>query len=240
MKTDNILLIIVLIFIGLCVWNGYKKGFLKIALSMAAMVATIIFVGIVNPYVSKFLMVNTSLYTVLEESTSGFIDEMLENQVKQGLITRTDEVFAIDHLALPKSIRETLIENNHSDFYEMLGVNDFKAYLSSYLACMILNAISFIGTFLIAGFIIRIIFVMADIIGRIPGIKGVNKLAGLAVGFLESIVILWICCLVITAFAGTQWGRNILAMIQDSVILSFIYNNNLLMVWVTDLIKMLV
>ncbi|MBP3544596.1 MAG: CvpA family protein [Lachnospiraceae bacterium] len=239
METTNLLLIGVLVFLALCVVNGYRKGFLKIALSMAALAATIVIVAILNPYVSKFLMENTGLYETLHESTTEFVMEIFETQVDIPINTRTDEVFAIDHLTLPKAIREQLIEDNNSVVYEALGVSEFEEYLSGYLACMILNAISFIGTLIIAGFLVKVVFVMADIIEKVPGIKGMNKLAGMLLGFLQGIVIIWIGCLVVTAFGATKTGQEILAMIQDSVLLSFIYNNNCLLLLVGNIIKIL-
>lgn len=240
METANILLIGVIVFMVFCIFNGYRKGFLKIALSMAAMVGTIIIVGILNPYVSRFLLDNTGLYETLKESTAEFVDDIFETEINTVINTRTDEVFAIDHLTLPKSIREKLIEDNNSVVYEALGVDNFKEYISSYLACMILNAIAFIGTLLIAGFLVKAVFVMADIIERVPGIKGMNKAAGMLFGFLQGIIIIWIACLVVTAFGATKTGQQILAMIQDSVVLSFIYNNNCLMLLVGNILKLLV
>ena len=239
MKTDNILLLVVLAFLILSTWNGYRKGFLKIALSMAAMVGTIIIVGILNPYVSRFLIEHTGLYETLHENTEEFVEEIFDKQINSVIQTRTDEIFAIDNLALPKSIREKLIADNNSVIYETLGVTDFKEYLSRYLALMILNVISFIGTLLIAGFIVKVIFVMADIIEKVPGIKGLNKTAGLVFGFLQGMIILWIGCLIVTAFGATKTGQEILAMIRGSVILSFIYNNNCLMLLVGNIIKLL-
>lgn len=239
METTNMLLIGVAAFMALCIFNGYRKGFLKIALSMAALVGTIIIVSILNPYVSKFLMDNTGLYEVLHESTSEFVTEIFETQIDTAINTRTDEVFAIDHLTLPKAIREKLIEDNNTVVYDALGVSEFEEYISGYLACMILNTISFIGTLLIAGFVVKAIFVMADIIEKVPGIKGMNKLAGMLLGFLQGIVIIWIACLVVTAFGATKTGQEILSMIQDSVLLSFIYNNNCLLLLVGNILKLL-
>ncbi len=239
METTNLLLIGVLVFLALCVVNGYRKGFLKIALSMAALAATIVIVAFLNPYVSKFLMENTGLYETLHESTTDFVTDIFETQVDIPINTRTDEVFAIDHLTLPRAIREQLIEDNNSVVYEALGVSEFEEYLSGYLACMILNAISFIGTLIIAGFLVKVVFVMADIIEKVPGIKGMNKLAGMLLGFLQGIVIIWIGCLVVTAFGATKTGQEILAMIQDSVLLSFIYNNNCLLLLVGNILKIL-
>lgn len=240
METGNILLIGVIAFLALCVFNGYRKGFLKIALSMVAMIATIIIVGILNPYVSRFLMEHTGLYETIKEGTQEFVDDIIDTELNVAISTRTDEVFAIDHLTLPKAIREKLIEDNNSVIYEALGVNGFKDYVSSYLACMILNAISFIGTLLIAGFLVRVVFVMADIIERVPGIKGMNKMVGMVFGFLQGIIIIWVACLVVTAFGATKTGQQILEMIHDSTVLSFIYNNNCLMLWVGNILKLIV
>lgn len=240
METGNILLIGVIVFLALCVFNGYRKGFLKIALSMVAMIATIIIVGILNPYVSRFLMEHTGLYETIKEGTQEFVDDIIDTELNVAISTRTDEVFAIDHLTLPKAIREKLIEDNNSVIYEALGVNGFKDYVSSYLACMILNAISFIGTLLIAGFLVRVVFVMADIIERVPGIKGMNKMVGMVFGFLQGIIIIWVACLVVTAFGATKTGQQILEMIHDSTVLSFIYNNNCLMLWVGNILKLIV
>lgn len=239
METGSLLLIAVVIFLALCTLNGYRKGFLKIALSMAAMVATIILVGILNPYVSRFLMESTGLYETLKESTDEFVDDIFEKEIRTSVQTRTDEVFVIDHLTLPKVIREKLIEDNNSVIYEALGVNTFKEYISGYLACLILNMISFISTLLVAGFLVRIVFVMADIIERVPGIRGINKTAGLCVGLVQGIVIIWIACLAATAFGATKTGQEILAAIQENVVLSFIYNNNCLMLLAGNILKIL-
>ena len=184
-------------------------------------------------------MDHTGLYDTLKEGTQEFVDDIFDTEINAAISTRTDEVFAIDRLTLPKAIREKLIEDNNSVIYEALGVNGFKDYISSYLACMILNAISFIGTLLIAGFLVRVVFVMADIIERVPGIKGMNKTAGMAIGFLQGIIILWIACLVVTAFGATKTGQQILGLIHDSVILSFIYNNNCLMLLAGNILKLI-
>lgn len=238
METTNMLLIGVAAFMLLCIVNGYRKGFLKMALSMAAMVGTIIVVGILNPYVSRFLMDNTGIYETIQESTAEFVEDIFETQVTTAINTRTDEVFAIDHLNLPKAIREKLIEDNNSVVYEALGVSEFEEYISNYLSCMILNAISFIGTLVITRFLVKVVFVMADIIEKLPVIHGMNKTMGVLFGFLQGIVILWIGCLIVTAFGATKTGQQILALIQESVVLSFIYNNNCLLLLVGNILKL--
>lgn len=238
METTNMLLIGVAAFMILCIMNGYRKGFLKMALSMAAMIGTIAIVGVLNPYVSKFLLENTELYETIQVSTSEFVEDIFETQVGTEIHTRTDEVFAIDHLNLPKVIREKLIEDNNAVVYEALGVSKFEEYISNYLSGMILNAISFMGTLVLAGFLMKVVFVAADIIEKVPVIHGMNKTLGVLFGLLQGIIILWIGCLLVTAFGATKLGQEILALIQESTVLSFIYNNNCLLLLAGNILRL--
>jgi uncharacterized YccA/Bax inhibitor family protein len=66
-------------------------------------------------------------------------------------------------------------------------------------------------------------------VSRLPVIKEVNKSLGGIVGLAEGVLVLWVACLVLTAFAGTSIGQNLLAAISDNGILNFIYSNNIIM-----------
>ena len=239
----NWLLIGVLIFLGFHILNGYRKGFIRIALSMLALIATIVAVAVLSPYVSKFLNENTEVHTRIQKKAEEFIVEALEGEV-DGLVAsetekRENQIQIISKLPLPKALKETLGENNNSEIYNLLGVGSFGEYLSSYLAYMILNAISFAATFVVVGFLIQCLVFMADILSKLPVINELNKLAGIVVGFAKGIIVLWILCLFVTAFVGTEIASSILGMIEDSVLLSFVYNNNYLMMIVTNLVKVL-
>ena len=55
-----------------------------------------------------------------------------------------------------------------------------------------------------------------------------NLGAGVAVGALEGLVILWIVFIVITMLGSTGFGQNCLTMINESKILNFLYDSNIL------------
>jgi len=78
-----------------------------------------------------------------------------------------------------------------------------------------------------------------DLISKLPLLNGVNKTAGLLAGLLHGLVIVWVFFLIITVFGGTKIGQQALEMIGESEILSFIYNNNLLLKFITSATKML-
>ncbi len=239
----NWLLIGVLVFLGFQVLNGYRKGFIRIALSMLALIATIVAVSVLSPYVSKFLNENTTIHSRIQEKAGDFITEALEGKIDESVAAesekRENQIQIISKLPLPESLKETLGENNNTEIYHLLGVDSFGEYLSSYLAYMILNAIAFIATFVVVSFLISCIVFMADLLSKLPVINELNKLAGIFMGLLKGLIILWVLCLFVTAFVGTEIGRSLLDMIEDSVLLSFIYNNNYMLTIVTNLVKVL-
>ena len=80
---------------------------------------------------------------------------------------------------------------------------------------------------------------MLDMLSRIPVVHGLNKAGGFVFGLLNGVVYLWIAFIIVTIFSTTSWGQYIFAQINDSVILSFIYNNNYLLVLLANMGKVL-
>jgi len=79
---------------------------------------------------------------------------------------------------------------------------------------------------------LRVVGIILDRFSKLPGIRGVNKLAGSLLGIIEGVVFVWICFLVITIFATTGWGSWCLERIGDSTLLSILYAGNVFLVFV--------
>ena len=91
------------------------------------------------------------------------------------------------------------------------------------------NIIAFVLAFLIIFIFLKFIMLSLDLVSRLPLLKGMNKTAGLFLGFAEGLMILWIAALVLTVFCTGEKGAVIFAMIDDSFILSFLYSHNFLL-----------
>ena len=68
-----------------------------------------------------------------------------------------------------------------------------------------------------------------DVFAKLPVINEANKLAGVAIGFVLGLVVVWLLGLAVTALAGTEPGQQVMRQISDSSVLSWIYENNPLM-----------
>lgn len=64
-----------------------------------------------------------------------------------------------------------------------------------------------------------------------------DKTAGLILGGLQGILIIWIGCIVLMLFSGTVLGKEIYEYINNSVILTFIYEHNILMLLLTSFVS---
>lgn len=234
---ENIALILVVIFLVIMAFNGYKKGALRILITMVALVITIILASLFTPTATKLLKEYTPIYNTINQQMVKFVGEKLDQNAKDqtGEVQRT----AIEALPLPESITNVLIKNNNDQGYAIIGASDFSTYVASSLTNVLMNAISYIGLFILISIVFRILIVIADIISKLPIINGVNRVAGTLLGLVQGLLILWVLCIALTAFSGTVYGQKIFQMINDSTVLTYIYNHNILNNIFTNIFKAL-
>lgn len=149
------------------------------------------------------------------------------------------QIDTINNYPLPQSLKDALIENNNNQIYEALGVQQFNQYVASYMACLVLNSVSFLIVFIVAFTILKIIEAGLDLIAKLPVLHGMNVLGGILCGAVHGLIILWILCIAITVFAWTGPGQMISAQINENPLLSFLYDHNYLLSTLTNMGKML-
>lgn len=146
---------------------------------------------------------------------------------------REMQISVIENSGLPQFLTDKLLENNNSEVYKSLGVTGFVSYIGAYLAKLITDIIAFLVTFLLATLVVRITMYALNIIGELPVIHGLNRLAGGILGMGTGLVIVWILFMVITLAYRTELGKTSFDMIGRSSILSFLYDHNVILQWIT-------
>lgn len=220
--------IIILLFV-LCFVMGMKKGLIKTVYSVAVLIIGLLLAAILNPLVSSFLHDNNSIYQSVYEAVEKNIS--LEGKIK----TLQQENNAIDELPLPEMLRKKLKENNNAEVYEAMAVKTFKNYIYKYITNIILNGISYIGVYILVMIILYILSETLDLISKLPVLKELNQLAGGIAGLLQGLLIFWIFCTILAVFSNTLWAQKLYGMINESAILSVLYNGNFLLRIITNL-----
>ncbi|MDE7299453.1 MAG: CvpA family protein [Lachnospiraceae bacterium] len=246
----NVLSILVIVFLVGNALYGMKRGLIKTVFSIFSMITALLLTALISPIVTKQLQSNEKVITYFADKVSAVLPfesgdgrdvqgEAGKKPEQQGEGTKSVQEKFLESLPLPESLRKSLLENNSSAYYDALGVSTFREYLCNYFACMVVSALSFVVTFLVVFVLLKILCFSLDLISKLPLLNQANHLLGLAAGAVNALLVIWVCCIVLTAFGGTEAGRNLMKLVNESGFLSFLYNNNLLLGKVTDLSKLL-
>ncbi len=237
---NGLLIVVSLIFL-ICVIIGFMRGFIKIVASLAATLIIVLIVTLATPFVSEAIMKLTPIENIvkqkcveilLPENEAGQTSLSLEELLKLEF-TREEQIAMIEKAKLPKFFQDMLLENNNSEVYKSLGVSSFFEYIGSYLAKTISNIIAFLLTLIVVTIVVRVAIYILGIIGNLPVIGGVNRLAGAVVGLGTGLLVVWILFIVITLMYDTELGQSCFKNIEQSKFLTFLYEKNLLLDLIT-------
>ena len=212
--------IVVLTILILCVWRGYRRGFIKEIVSFFFVFLSLSLAWAINPYINEFLVQKTPIYNTIQETCTNFVQSQGEEKAEY----ETDSTGnLIDGLKLPDLLRKNLEENNNAETYAALSVDTMTEYVSGYLARTVVNGLSYVLAYILSTITIRLIAYVLNLIAGLPVLKTANKLTGGAVGFLKGIVFIWIAFLVLTVLCSTEIGKTALELIEKDTLLSILY-----------------
>jgi len=247
----NWVLVGVIVVLGFNAYLGMKKGMVRIILSFAAMIATILITMALTPIASNYIKDNTNWYTNLKTATyqgmqrNNTVGDAFEEIGKTQDIAKITDVNqsttsmknvskqVIDKLSLPDSLKnqiESKIDINKYVGQGITTVEDMVANaLAEQISSIIFNIIIFAGIFIIVYIVMQVIIRMADIVSRLPVLKQINKTGGLILGLAKGLIVVWVFFIAITIFCDTEFAHTVFAFVNDNSFLAFLYNNNLIL-----------
>lgn len=284
----NWLLIVVLAILIICMIDGYRKGFVRVLISLLSIILTIILVGVVNPYISDFLIdktplsesINKKIVTMLESENGNVVAGQVAEQAEDQAIDQVagqsayaenqeadaaanqavtdesgnatgnvagavsaedinqlpiaDQTALIKSYAIPAVIKSALIKNNNEEQYSTLAAANFQDYVAKYLTNTIIKVISFFITFIIITIVLRLTFFTLDFIANLPVIRGINKIAGLGIGLVQGVLIIWIAFFAVVFFAGNDISSILYAKIDANPFLKVLFDYNMILNYVLN------
>ena len=245
MMTEHWLSIAAGVFLVGMMLYGHYRGLLRQCVSLGALVLTIITVKVATPYVTDFVKANP----VIRENAAHFIMEVSGWQPPEESesILPAAQRMAIEELKLPQSVKDVLLENNNSEFYRLLGVDQFGEYISEnewktaeHLNClsdMLINTLGSVLVFAASYIVIHLVIRWLNLLSRLPIICGLNQMAGGIVGLAEGFLLLWLAGFIFRFFTETPMGQMLEAQVNSSIWLSLIYRYNLMNVILGSIIN---
>lgn len=204
---------------------GFKRGFIKEAVSTFLVILSFVGVWFVNPYVNTFIRENTPIYREIQEKTEEFVKE------KTGVTGEPDEAEKqkiLGEIGIPEIIAKNILENSSQETYSYLAARSFAEYIAGYLATVAINGISFLLSFVLVTVLIRMLTYTLNLIARLPILNGINRIAGALLGGSKAVLFIWIAMLILTIFCETSAGKAVFKMIEHDNMLRTLYENNIL------------
>ncbi len=191
--------ILIVAFLALSVFLGYKKGLVSLAIKLCAFIIAILITFILYRPIGNLIINTTS------------IDESIENSI-YNRVTETMQKDSSDELTsdLIESAKQGMLEQSARE-----------------LAINIVYAGTAIVLFIIVRIILIFVNALANLIAKLPIIKQANEAGGAIYGLLRGIVIIY-AVLMIIYFVGEFNPNNIATQsINQTTLTKVMYENNL-------------
>ena len=208
--------LIIILILGLCIFNGYKKGLAKSLLKLlTSLIAIIIAIVLYKPFVN-FVIERTTIDDNIKFSLEKIINQNTDHE---------NEDLINEESGIPKPIANYLNNNikQSAETQKEAAISES----SKAAAELIINAACVVIIYIIAKILLKIITLFIDIFASLPVIKQFNELGGIIYGIIEGIVILLIIVTLISVITPLIGNYEIPNMILDSHIGKFLYNNNI-------------
>lgn len=202
--------LVILAIMALCIIIGYVRGLTGSLIKILSFVLSIIIAFILFIPISNLIIDKTG------------IDESLEQTIRESIV-QEDET---QEGKMPETITNYIGEK-----VEQASDGAKEAIVDSTardVAVTIVKAGTWIGLFLIARILLILLRFITSLIAKLPVIKQFDKLGGVIYGILEGIIIIYLV-LAIISFIAPIIGENIITAIDESMVGSMLYNNNLLL-----------
>ena len=220
----NWILIAVIGIIAVLAYLGLKKGFIKMVFSLVSTIAALLIAMLFSPVVAGMMKSNEAIVGFFDEKISAVVDFTSEEAEEE---TESKQESLIDSLPLPETFKDSLLENNTLDNHVAMQAENFGQYVCRQITNVIINAIAFVVTLLLAIIALALLCRALNLLAKLPLLKQINAAAGLAAGAAEGLLLVWILFVVLTMFAGTEFGSEAMEMIAENPLLDFLYKNNM-------------
>ena len=215
---DALCVLIIILFIAI----GMKRGLIKSALSVFSSFIAFFSSATLSPYISALLR-NTETFEILTEMVASKL--AISGFIENGTVSVTEK--AISSLNLPSVFIQTLINNNNSVVYDILGAEDLSGYIYKYIANMIMNIGVTVISYIIVYVGVRVIMKLLGILKNISIISQMDKIGGAIAGLLMGVFFMWILLAVLTLFVGSPNFNALFQAIQSSVITKELYSTDI-------------
>lgn len=216
----NILTIVVLMVFALCVFGGYKKGFLKTAFSLVSWILVLVLCNFATPIVTEALIEHTEIEVMVQATVEKKVLEAFGQALDNSELSELEA-------SLPAELKAVLLGENESIADVVLdGSVPFDV---SPVVNGVVGILGFVVTVIALRVAVLVVEFMLGIVSKLPLIGPMDKILGLGCGAVKGLIWCWVILAVISVLALTGINSELAVYISQSALLTWLQNNNVLL-----------
>lgn len=201
----------IIIIMLICVFVGYRKGLIKVAIRFLAFIVAIILTMILYRPIANSVIENTEIDENINEIIYSKIKDIDFNNISEEEKNQNEII----------KIAENYIEEGLQK-----GTENTAKYVSESLSRTIVEAMIFIALLIAIRIALIVLNLLADIIGGLPIIKQFNKSGGIIYGIVEGFIIVNCIFALLYIINPIYKDGEIKENIDQSNIGKIVYENN--------------
>lgn len=206
-----ILDIILVAIIALNVFICYKKGLVKLAVGLIAVLVSVILAVLLYKPVSNIIINNTEL------------DEKIKSAITENFVNEEETTEEAEDNGFMKYI-EKYVEDPVNK-----TKNEIVIEASGVIATKLIDIIAMVSIFIVARLVLILLTFVTDMITSLPILKQFNELGGILYGLIKALLIIYVLLAIAFFIVYTIGSTGLADAIANSFITKFFYNNNLLL-----------
>jgi len=214
--------LIIVLIIGLCIFNGYRKGLARCILKLVtSIIALFIAILLFRPFVN-FVVNNT----IIDENIQLSLEKVMNNGIEERKDENNNDLVKEDS-GIPKPIAEYLnsnLKNTAKQKQEEAVVSVARS-----AAILIVEIACFISIYVIVKIILKILTILIDIVSKLPIIRQFNEVGGFLYGIVEGVVIILLIMTGVAIVTPLTGAYEVATIILQSHLGAFFYNNNIIL-----------
>ncbi|MCI8391710.1 MAG: CvpA family protein [Roseburia sp.] len=219
-----VLIVVLLVFAG-CICMGYRRGFLRLAYSLVSWILMFMIVSWATPYISRYIFEHTSIYEQVAAHCEEVIHQTAEERAGEQADSQEQKLQDLG-IQMPDNVMEDIVERVTRTADQFMEESGIYTQLAREIAVFVTQGIAFLAALVIAWLMISIISHLLGIVSRIPVLKGINRFLGLFAGGVYGLLMVWVAFAVIAVCGAGSVGQTAGALIRESRLLAFLYDNN--------------
>ncbi len=213
--------VIVIVFIGLIVFEGYRKGLVKMIFEFVGLIIAFFISKQYSFLIEKFLTDKTKFYQIVHDffqTKAHWLTEIIQDGTTD-VINKLQE-----SLHLPQEMKMLFIQSYEGG----AGVNNFDNFVNL-ITDFVIKSISFLVTFLIIYLILLVVCSLIDAFLKLPLLNITNKIGGSVIGIAKGVIILYIIFALASPVIAFMPDNKLVKEIHKSKSGDIFYDNNIIL-----------